>query len=124
MEAICVRNRDYSDLVFIPIFRYVGTRKNGFDRILLAAERLCQTPYHKKAPVGTLGFRYNNAGTPALDSSRICTLYFVSSVKKLLQKVEAGTLKVNRTSDKVLQGCQAYMNYGVWDPQNWSPTNL
>lgn len=112
------------DLKFLPVFSYMGTEENGQDRILLSLETHCQTPFHKKAPVGTVGFRYNKAGIPAnFDGRRVCTLMFVWSERKFLESVEAGTLNINRTlphGNPMFDG----FNMDVWDPNSWKPVQL
>jgi hypothetical protein len=83
-------------------------------------ESKSQTPYHKKVPVGTLGFRYDAAGRPIAKEECICTLYFVFSVRKLLEKVEAGTLKVSPTK-RGLTMVESLFNRKIWERNTWAP---
>ena len=113
---------DY-DLKFLPLFSYVGSAANGQDRIILDLETKCQTVCHQKAPVGTLGYRYNKAGRPVNfnDDERVCTLMLVWSECKLLKKVEAGELIINPTGQPL---CKENFNMKVWNPNTWEPVEL
>ena len=80
---------------------------------------------HKKAPVGTLGYRYNKAGRPSgyFDGSSVCTLMYVWSECKLLKKVEAGELVINPTKPHCNPAFDRY-NMETWDPDKWVPVEL
>ena len=112
----------------MPLFSYIGSEENGRDTILLDLESKVQALCHKKAPVGTLGYRYDKAGQPTdfKNERRVCTLMYFWSERKLLENVEKGELVINRT----LRGCPkiAYadtaFNMEVWDPNTWLPVEL
>ena len=89
-------------------------------------ESLCQGKYHKKAPVGTVGFRNDKAGYASMNQTerRVDTLYFVFSESKFLRKVENGELKVNRTKQHRISQLQDVYNYGVWDAATWTGVDI
>lgn len=115
-----VLDPENSDLQFIPMFRYHATEENGRDRIILEAETKCQSTYHQKVPVGTAGFRYDKAGRPMTKEDRVCTLYFVFSMRKFLEKVEGGTLKISPTKQPI-QNIAHRFNFQLWDRSTWAP---
>ena len=119
-------NADEYDLKFLPVFSYKGSDDNGQDRLLLSLETKCQTVCHQKAPVGTLGYRYNFAGQPVNynDDERVCTLMLVWSECKLLKKVEAGELIINPTKPHVSNSLTVNYNMKVWNPNMWEPVEL
>lgn len=118
-----VLDDEFSDLQFIPLFRYIGTEQNGFERLLIDVEAKSQTQYHKKVPVGTVGFRYDNAGQPVAREDCVCTLYFVFSVRKLLEKVEKGELKISPTG-RGLPMTESLFNRKIWERSNWAPVEI
>lgn len=115
------------DLKMMPVFMYQGREDNGLDRIVLQLEDLCQRPYHRKLPVGTLGFRTDHGGQPIVaNDNRVCTLFFVWSERKFLKNVEQGVLKVNRTRQGTRGGSitNRDMNFEIWDHNTWAPVHL
>uniref|UniRef100_A0A7S2VE60 Uncharacterized protein n=1 Tax=Entomoneis paludosa TaxID=265537 RepID=A0A7S2VE60_9STRA len=118
-----IQKSDLLDLQFIPILQYVGNANNGMDRILLEVESGCQSTYHQKLPVGTVGWRYNKAGISiskrGQEEEHVCTLFFVFSVCELLEKVEEGVLKISRTKAGPI--ANPLFNFDVWDINAWEP---
>jgi len=62
-QALNVTNLLYStDLKYTTIYSYAGNAANGKDTLILALESELQGRFHNKAPVGTLGYRWDKAG--------------------------------------------------------------
>ena len=81
--------------------------------------------FHKKAPVGTLGYRWDKAGHPNGywndDEDRVCSLMLVWSESKFLEKVRDNELCINPTRRA---GANAAFNNRVWDDNSWEPVLL
>ena len=117
-------NQEY-DLKFTTIKSYRGSAGNGKDNLLLALESKLQGLFHRKAPVGTLGYRWDKAGHPNGywndDEERVCSLMLVWSESKFLEKVRDNELCINPTQRA---GANAAFNNTVWDDNSWEPVLL
>ncbi|OEU07276.1 hypothetical protein FRACYDRAFT_251401 [Fragilariopsis cylindrus CCMP1102] len=117
-------NQEY-DLKFTTIKSYRGSAGNGKDNLLLALESKLQGLFHRKAPVGTLGYRWDKAGHPNGywndDEERVCSLMLVWSESKFLEKVRDNELCINPTRRA---GANAAFNNRVWDDNSWEPVLL
>ena len=100
------------------MIRHIACEENGFDTIICALEDYCQSVYHKIVPVGTLGYRKHSKDNPqTIREDCVWTLYFSFSPNNLLDCVEKGEYKVNKTKYNRL--AQERYNYDVWDPASW-----
>ena len=117
-------NQEY-DLKFTTIKSYPGNAANGKDNLLLALESKLQGLFHKKAPVGTLGYRWDKAGHPNGywndDEDRVCSLMLVWSESKFLEKVRDNELCINPTRRGINNDV---FNNEVWDDNSWEPVLL
>lgn len=120
-----LNNLQQSDLCVMELFSYVGNNENGRDRLQLQVESGLQGKLHKKLPLGTLGFRYDQAGHPVGNTywpenkDRVCKVYFVYSESKLLQSVEKGQLIINPTRREI-----STFNTDIWSRSTWKPVKL
>jgi RNA-binding protein YlmH len=72
----------------------------------------------KKVPVGTLSYHKHSKENPtSLREDCVWTLYFSFSPNDLLDCVEKGEYKVNKTKQNWI--AQEQFNYEVWDPTSW-----
>ena len=117
-----------TDVRYTTVYSYKGTAAKGKDTLILALESQLQGVFHKKAPIGTLGFRYDKAGRPDYrwtdDEERVCSLMLVWSESKLLKAVRNGELRINPTKTTGPPHMHSLYNNKVWDDESWVPIVL
>ena len=117
-----------TDVRYTTICSYKANAGNGKDTLILALESQLQGVFHKKAPIGTLGFRYDKAGRPDYrwndDEERVCSLMLVWSESKLLESVRDGELRINPTSTAGPPQFLSQYNHKIWDYESWVPVVL
>ena len=117
-----------SDVRFTTVCSYKANADNGKDTLILALESQLQGVFHKKAPMGTLGFRWDKAGRPDYrwtdDQERVCSLMLVWSESKLLKAVQDGVLRINPTKISGPSVLHSLYNNKEWDDESWEPVVL